>query len=461
MNQILRRFTDGRGWTAYGRVTNPWLVSRRILAVSIVAFWAQFPPLLTAQPSSPETRAKVPPLAVFLDCSACDSVYVRTAIPWINYVRDRTDAQVHVLETSLPTGAGGVMYTVAFLGRGVFGGVNDTLRWATAPAVTSDSIRRGLAHLLQLGLVRYVAASDVGQMLTVHYHLPANENTASRLLLTVDPWNGWVFSTGVAGYVSGQESQTNGTVSSSASADRTTKALKMDLGVSESYTWSRYDLPGEGTFRTVTRGYNISGQMLHGLGEHWSLGEHAEVGNSSYDNERLWVRLAPAVEYDLFPYSEATNRQLAIQSSLGVVHMQFVDTTLENRLALTSGDWRTSVAYVATQPWGSASVSLTTAALLTDFRQQNVNLSASWNLRLIKGLSFSPSGSVSLVRNQPYLARSGLTPEEVLTQQQQLATSYTYSLTVGLTYAFGSSFNGVVNPRFTTGNVLSASVGAL
>lgn len=438
------------------------LVSTRVrwcVGIWLLLTGAVLPHPTIAQALPPKAHAL--PLLVFLDCGACDGDYLRTAIPWVDYVHDRADAHVHVLETSLPTGAGGTAYTLAFFGRGVFLGVNDTLQWVAAPTATGDEIRHGLAHLVQLGLVRYVAASPVGQALTVEYHPDADTLHRGSLPQPPDAWRGWFFTTGVSGYVSGQQSQTSGALSSSAAADRTTEGLKVDAGLSESDHWSSYVLPGAGTFRTATRSYDVSGQLLHSVSEHWSVGEHAEVGNSSYHNERVWVRLAPAVEYDLFPYAQATNHQLALQSSVGVVHLRFIDTTLDNRIALTAGDWRTSVAYVATQPWGSASVSLTSAALLTAVRRQNVSVSASWNLRLAKGFSLSPSGGLSWIRNQPYLSGKGLTPDEILVQQQMLATSYTYNLSLGLSYAFGSSFNNIVNPRFNTGTVLTVGPGSL
>jgi len=40
------------------------------------------------------------------------------------------------------------------------------------------------------------------------------------------------------------------------------------------------------------------------------------------------------------------------------------------------------------------------------------------------------------------------TDQEILVRQRQLATSYRYGVSVGLSYTFGSIFNNVVNPRF-------------
>jgi len=56
-----------------------------------------------------------------------------------------------------------------------------------------------------------------------------------------------------------------------------------------------------------------------------------------------------------------------------------------------------------------------------------------------------------LIRNQLYLARSGLSDEEILTERRQLATDSRYSISFGFSYTFGSIFNNVVNPRFDGG----------
>jgi len=51
---------------------------------------------VTASPS-----AQVGTLSVFLDCDDCSSEYVRTEIAFVNWVRDRTAADVHVLVTEV------------------------------------------------------------------------------------------------------------------------------------------------------------------------------------------------------------------------------------------------------------------------------------------------------------------------------------------------------------------------
>ena len=55
-------------------------------------------------------------LRIFLDCGPCDDDFLRREITFVNYVRDRRDAQVHVLVTRETTGGGGRAWTLEFYG---------------------------------------------------------------------------------------------------------------------------------------------------------------------------------------------------------------------------------------------------------------------------------------------------------------------------------------------------------
>lgn len=83
-------------------------------------------------------------LRVFLDCTNvfCDFDYLRTEVAFVNYVRDRAAADVHVLVTGQDAGAGGQGYTLLFIGRERFAGAADTLRFVTTPTPTTRSAPR-------------------------------------------------------------------------------------------------------------------------------------------------------------------------------------------------------------------------------------------------------------------------------------------------------------------------------
>jgi hypothetical protein len=60
-------------------------------------------------------------------------------------------------------------------------------------------------------------------------------------------------------------------------------------------------------------------------------------------------------------------------------------------------------------------------------------------------------GSYTRIRDQLALPRGGASYEDVLLRQKQPATGYTYYLSVGLNFGFGSTRSNVVNSRFGNG----------
>jgi hypothetical protein len=94
-------------------------------------------------------QAPVGTLSVFLDCrDGCDTQYIRTEIAYVNWVRDRTVADVHVLVTSQDAGGGGDAFTLAFIGQRAYAGRGDTLTFTTNATTTSDEERQGVTRTL-------------------------------------------------------------------------------------------------------------------------------------------------------------------------------------------------------------------------------------------------------------------------------------------------------------------------
>ena len=106
---------------------------------------------------------------MFLDCGPCDFDYLRREIEFIDYVRDRKDADVHVLVTTQPTGAGGTEYVFKFIGLGRFAGVDDELKFTALETYTRDERRVGYARVFKLGLVRYVTSTNLADRLDLTF----------------------------------------------------------------------------------------------------------------------------------------------------------------------------------------------------------------------------------------------------------------------------------------------------
>ena len=124
---------------------------------------AQVVDSLAQEQSPPDTtRAEVAQaqddaVRVFLDCDRCDFSYIRREIPFVNYVRDRQQAEVHVLVTNRPTGGGGREFVLNFIGLGPFEEQDAVLTYSSPSYNTDDDERRGLTRILKIGLLPYVA----------------------------------------------------------------------------------------------------------------------------------------------------------------------------------------------------------------------------------------------------------------------------------------------------------------
>jgi hypothetical protein len=394
----------------------------------------------------PHPADTVGTLNLFLDCRApgCDFNYLRTQLTWVNYVRDRTAAQVHVIATSLATGSGGNQVTLEYIGAKEFAGVDDQLTYDTQSGASSDELRQELARVLKLGLARYVLRTRFGRNLVVSYLASqgAPPNPHAR-----DPWNYWVFSVGFSGSLNGQSQNNSRSGSGSVYASRTTAAWKFRANVSGSTSRSSYQLDDTTNFIARVHSYSGSSVLVRSINDHLSLGASGSVNSSSQQNIDFGLRLAPTIEFDFFKYDQYARRRLVASYSVGLDHYAYTDTTIFNRIRETRVDHQLALSYAATQPWGSASAAISASNYLSDFSQNRLSLYTSLSLRVVRGLQVSYGLSYSRVRDQLSLAKAAASDADILLQLRQLATSYTYGGYLSLSYTFGSLFNNVVNPR--------------
>ena len=112
-------------------------VSRLSIIVAVIRLWKVWCCARTAQNNTLFQTSGAEALCVFLDCQGCDFDYLRTELPFVNYVRDRRDAQVHVLITREQTGGGGRAITIDFVG--LEGWLESTTRSSISPHRTTPT----------------------------------------------------------------------------------------------------------------------------------------------------------------------------------------------------------------------------------------------------------------------------------------------------------------------------------
>lgn len=401
--------------------------------------------LLAGAPTDGLAQDQSRRLRVFLDCERCFVDYLREEVGFVDYVRDRTEADIHVIITSAETGSGGREYSADFIGHSAVPPVNRRLRTVTANADSDDIVRRQIANMLRIGLLGFVAADTVPQDLFVSVETDAR---AATPVVTADPWNKWVFSLRGSGSFEGEESQREVQTNGSLSADRITSNWKITMGAEIEQRNQRFDLDEDEPVDVERRERRFRSLVVKGLGEHWSVGAEGDIESTTFENIKLASSAAPALEFNVFPYSAYTRRQLRLQYAAGVRHASYYEETLEGRIEETHPVHAASAVFEQTERWGSLDASLEWLQYLHDRSLSRLEADGEVSWRLARGFSISLEGSASRVRDQISLPRRGATAEEVLLELRQLRSGYEYSLSFGVTYTFGSIFSAIVNPRF-------------
>jgi len=406
-----------------------------------------------AQPTAPSPQR----LAVFLDCHArCDFDLIREEISYVDWVRERTAVDIHLLITSQGAGAGGSEYTLAFLGLRTMAGRGDTLRFTTNPTTTDDEERRQLVRMIAAGLAPFVARSGNAALLRITAAPTGRDSRPSRAPAN-DPWKAWVFEVGLDGGVSGEALYKSRRLNSSLEARRVTEAWKFEFEFDYEYeddrvTDQEFDTVGSvissETFRNLQRSWSAEQLLVKSLTNHASAGLLGNLRSNTFRNLSRSLEAGPAIEYNFFPYSQSTRRELVVRYAIGYAINQYVDTTIFDRTRESLPLHVLILNYRTQAPWGSANFRTEHRNYLADAAKRNTNVHGSIDVRVFKGLEVSMFGSYSWIRDQIALRKGGGTQVDVLLRRRELLTGYSYDAGVGLSYTFGSIFNNVVNPRF-------------
>jgi hypothetical protein len=228
---------------------------------------------------------------------------------------------------------------------------------------------------------------------------------------------------------------------------RVTETDKFSINGSVSTTHRRFVLDTT-VVTALTRGYDAGATYARKLSDHLALGGWLYYNTSDYSNVRYGFSLGPKLEFDVVPYSEYARHKVYVRLVPFVGYASYFDTTLYNKLSQLAAGNELRLGVTLNRSWGSVSFSADGSHYFHDFTKNRLSLYASGSLRVIAGLSLSLSGGYSFIHDQLSLRKTGVTEEERLLRLREMATSYSYWASVGITYTFGSAFTNIVNPIF-------------
>jgi hypothetical protein len=413
------------------------------VAVKLFVMWFGLPTALDAQPSQLQPGSEI---RVFLDCrNDCFQDFMRDEIEFVEYVRDPREADVHVIVTTSTTGAGGRERAVSLIGNGRFAGIDHQLRATTEAGDSEDQQRRMLANAITIGLLNYQVAGGIGRDLSVDVRVG---DAGAKPAPADDPWNNWVMSLRGTMSFQGEETSRETQWTAELGADRITDLWKITVGAEFDYSREDFDLDEEEPLRATRDERELDSLVVRSIDDHWSFGTMGQFESSTFNNLDGQVYLAPAIEFNVFPYSAYTRRQLRLNYSVGPYRAWYNEETLYGKFEDTLGRHEASVTLDQREPWGSLEVRFEASSFLPGLDRHRLELESDVSIRLARGLSFTVEGVATRLRDQLSLPKRNATDEEVLLRLRQLQSGYEYELQVGLTYTFGSIFNTIVNPRF-------------
>jgi hypothetical protein len=385
-------------------------------------------------------------VALFLDCNFCDETFIRQEMPYVDHVRDREVANVHVIVTREDTGSGGEARILDIIGLGVFEGLDFSTVFNAAADASDAEEREGFLRTLEAALVPYLMQTPVRDQLRVDI-LPSEVSDMEGMQTTEDPWNNWtieVYADGSADFESQQRSFDS---RYGVFVSRVTEEWKLQLRPFFNYNYDRFERD-EGTITSSARRDGFTSYAVRSISPHWSVGAYGDVLTSTFSNVEWRYRFMGAVEWSLYPYREANRRQLTVAYRAGGSHITYQDTTIYNEIEQLLPQHLLNAEYEVVQPWGGVEIGINASQYLDDLSFYSLQFNAEFEVRVTRGLSVEIGGFLEFIHDQINLPKGSADLEEVLLRRRQLETNYEAGISFGLRYRFGSLLNNVVNTRF-------------
>ena len=374
----------------------------------------------------------------------------------MDWVRDRADADVHLLLTSQGSGSGGSEITLTYVGRRALAGRGDTLRVDLPVLATEEQRRQRMTRAVAMGLMQFVARTPAADLVRISSIADAGQPAAAQAPVS-DPWRAWVFEVGANGGMGGERAYRSRRINADFNARRVTDAWKFDYTFDYQYgdqraTVQDFDSAGqvtsEETFTNLQRNWDADVLLVRSVSQHWSLGLRSSYESNTFRNFHRSFDVAPAVELNVFPYRESTRREFVFRYGTGVRRNTYVETTIYDRLSESLPFHYLESSYRTREEWGGINLTARHRNYLNDGSKRNTHVSGNVNVRLFRGLGVRMSGYYDWIRDQIYLPKGGQDAVDVLLRRRALQTGFDYGMNAGLSYTFGSIFNNVVNPRF-------------
>jgi len=386
--------------------------------------------------------------SVFVDCQSneCFERYLKQEVTYLDYVFDRQVADVHILVTDQNASAGSREVQCAFIYKDELGIASDTIVYYREANISELDRQNQFVSTVKRGVLPLILRSNLVDKIT--YEVDAPQDTSSSDNIAIDPWNYWSFELGLNLNVRGESSFMQQGIFTNIAASRIRKESKTNIWTWYNYDESQFTLSDGEVVESFNRRIGAFLRHVWSINDHWSYGFVGFGGSSTFGNIDLELRPRAAVEYNIFPYSDNSTRRFTVRYSNGVVHNNYNEITIFDRLEETRWQHGVDVEFNQNQEWGTLSFDVEFDQFLHNLNLYSLSFNPNIELNIVKGLSLELGGFISFVSDRINIAKGDVSDQDIILQNRQLDTNFTYSSFFGFNYRFGSQNNNIVNPRF-------------
>lgn len=385
----------------------------------------------------------VPRPNLHLTCpQTCFEDYLRQELSYFDIVRDRHQSDLTLLVVRQKAANGGERISVSLLRQGAPAEPERVV--TTQPAAQPEQIRKQLLDEVLAAL--YQELADTPHRAAFQLALPQRrDGSLSRLQ---DPWDHWVASPELTGYVEAESNFHFVELHGALTLRRVTERHRLRLRGSYERKLNRFILEDGAEITGNFHEWGGSLSYAHAVGRRWAVGFTATERASEYENLRGHLHGGAVVEANLFPYSENASRQLRLAYQAGPWLEWYIEPTREGLLHQLRPYHALTLVADANQRWGSVQWAFQLNSLLDEPSKWRLGSAAVVSLRLFEGFAVLLQGRAALVRDQLSLRARPLTDPELLLGNVQQPTDHHVDFQFGFSYTFGSVHDTIVNPRF-------------
>ncbi|MBP6455387.1 MAG: hypothetical protein KA275_01555 [Chitinophagaceae bacterium] len=396
------------------------------------------------------TTIKPKTINVFLDCSNggnCHKDFIRQELQVVNFVRDRQDADVHVLSNIQYMESGAALQTLYFIGNKLFENKTDTISYKIATGIQENEERNLLLENLKIGLFQFIIKTEQALNIQLNYKKDDDNGSPKKESFEKDVWDYWVFQLGLNGSMDGNQNYFNAYGNGNINANRETNKNKTSINLNSDLSQQKYNDNGD-VYSYTFKNYNVYFNYAYKFKEHWAFGVSSGYTNSLFSNYKFRVNVNPKIEYSYYPYNDYNTKRFVFFYDAGPLSQSYYDTTLflKTKEFLFQHSFGSIASF--TQAWGSVNIGAFWSNYLHDFSKNNLSLNGAISIKVARGLNFALWGNYNFVHDQINIRKGEATLDQLLVRNKELLSSYNYNLGMGISYRFGSKNNNAICPVF-------------